>query len=107
MTLQVALTWLTTAGSGLAAYWIIRRLNIESWRPDWKRYLAYALTAVIAIGAYLLRVLLGYVPAPVGQAWAETLFAVAMVAFGVSQLPHALVELRQTKAVATCKCNSE
>ena len=81
----------------MASYWIIETIPaLGLWRPDWKRYLAYALTGIISIGAYLAQVGLRYAAAPVGaQGWAEVLFAVAMTAFGVSQIPHAIIDLRK------------
>ncbi len=90
MELSAFLPWLTTVGAGLLAYWLINEIpQFSQQSPVAKRRLAYVLSAVIAILAYLAMVGMQYTPAPeTWRAWIESLFLVGTGAFGLSQLVH-------------------
>ena len=100
MTLQAALIWLSGAGAGVAATFIIRRLDGWVWwgnlRPDLKRYLAFIETAIIACAAYSLMVAFAYQVRPGdAQAWVEALFAVSASAIVAGQVTHGARDLRK------------
>jgi len=96
--LQQVLSWVVAGGgAGIVTYFAM-----ENWVPDdllsheGKRYLSLALAAVLAMAAFSLSVLLGYQPDPTTvQGWAESLFAVAFVATGLSQVIHGRMKLRE------------
>lgn len=91
MELRDFLVFLSTTGAALFAWWLMDNVWLFE-RLDWanKRYVAFALTAVLAILGYLLQLAMLYQPAPVEwRGWAESLFAVAGAAVGLNQLIHA------------------
>lgn len=81
-------------GAGLVAYWIVDRW-LSDLQPEWKRYTAWAITAAIAIGVYMIEYVFGYVqsPGPDWRAWVEALFKVVAIAIGVNQTAHARLDL--------------
>ena len=90
MELKAFLPWLSTVGAALIAYWLIGEVpRLVRLGPKAKRRLAYTLSAIVAILAYLAQMGMHYVPVPVSaRAWIEVLFAVGTGAFGLSQLIH-------------------
>jgi len=100
MTLQTALTWLSGAGAGVAATFVLRQLDVVEWwlmlRSDYKRYLAFVVTATIACAGYSAMVALAYLAQPVdAQGWVEALFSVAAAAITASQVVHGATDLRK------------
>lgn len=100
------LVWLVLrGGAGIVTYGLWEQL--EKWFPklarlpsDLESYITYALTALIAVGAYLIQVWVGYAEMPVsGLAWVEAIFAVMAVALGVTR-----VLLGQKKKKESCCC---
>ena len=77
-------------GSGAVAYWLFENVSaLKALSPKPKRAASLALSAGIAMAAFAAAVGLGYFDVPVGwQGWLESLFAVAFVAVGGSQLIH-------------------
>ena len=112
VTLREGLLWLMGVGAGVLAFYVLDRLE-HSVRltPAWfvalrnrfieltaedKRYAAFVLTAVIAVLAYLLTLLMGYNLAPgAWREWAEELFSVVAAAIVASQVAHGRVALRR------------
>ncbi len=95
-TLRLVLFFLIgSGGAGVVAYYIIDRWPWASnLQPEPKRYLAYALSGVIGVLAYLATLAMNYQAAPEGwRAWIETIVAVAFLSGGVSQFWHAAKDL--------------
>ena len=98
MTLQEFLVWIISGGGAAAlAYGIMeligKRADLSS---ELKRYLSLVVAAVLAAGAYALRVLFGYDPAPATfLGWLEAIFAVIGLAVTVSQAIHGRLKLRR------------
>ena len=109
MTLREGLLWLMGAGAGVLAFWALYRLETSvTPRLAWlrqrfldlasedKRYAAFALTALIAVCAYLLTLVMGYGTAPgPWREWVEELFSVIAAAIVASQVAHGRVALRR------------
>lgn len=108
MTLRDGLLWLMSAGAGVLTFWLLDRLERSvthrlRWLREWfvtlasedKRYVAFGLTAVVAILAYLLTLAMAYRQAPgAWRAWIEELFGVVTAAIVASQVAHGRVVLR-------------
>lgn len=90
MELSAFLPWLSTVGAALVAYWLIKEIpRLARLGPKAKRRLAYAMSAGIAILAYLAMMGMHYAPIPITpRSWIEVLFAVGTGAFGLSQMIH-------------------
>lgn len=94
--LQQFLYWIIGPGAGIAAFFAM-----ENWIPadlsrEAKRYISLSLAAVFSMGAFALSVVLGYLPNPATvQGWVESLFAIAFVAIGLSQVIHGRTKLRE------------
>jgi hypothetical protein len=88
--LETVIAWLVSGGgAGVAAYFIIGKW-LSRLPAETKRYVAFGLSAAIAMIAYTLGAFGGYQEMPVGaQAWIEQLWLVGTSAFGLSQLIHA------------------
>ena len=97
MELRDFLVWLTTAGSGVAAFYIVANVMwFSTLTPERKRLAAFGVAAILAVLAWLAQVGLGYVATPAtGVGWLEALFAVATGAFSLSQIIHGAQVLRQ------------
>ena len=95
------LTWALTPGAGVLAYWLMENVSaLAALEPKLKRLVAFGLSALIGVLAFLAMVGMGYQPAPADwRAWVEALFGVAAVAAGLSQILHGLLKLwyRQPK----------
>lgn len=92
------LAWLTVNGGAIAlAYWVVGKVpKLEALRPDYKRYAATAIAAILAAAAFAVEVASGIQPAPVGfWPWVNALLAVEAIVFTGSQAVHAARELRQ------------
>jgi hypothetical protein len=111
MTFREGLLWLMGAGAGIVAFYLLDRLErsatfsqpwqrLRNWfallAPEDKRWVAFAVTGLLAIIAYLLTLLMAY-NAPPGdwRAWVEELFAVVAAAIIASQVTHGRVALRR------------
>lgn len=90
MELGEFLPWVTTAGAGVAAYWLMEEIEaLAELAPQMKRRVACVISAALAMGAYLAMIGMGYAVMPAGaRGWIEALFAVATGAFGLSQMVH-------------------
>lgn len=86
--LAVFLMWLIIPGAGLIAAYIVARIKgMDQLEEDLKRLITGAIAAGIGIGAYLAQIAMEYVPKPeTWRVWVESLFAVAFIAAGVSEL---------------------
>lgn len=93
--LAEALIWIVLrGGAGVITYALWEKL--EQWFPklaklpsDLESYITYALTGLIAVGAYLFQVWIGYAESPATNlGWAEAIFAVLGLALGVIRLLH-------------------
>jgi TRAP-type C4-dicarboxylate transport system permease small subunit len=97
MELKEFFVWLVSGGgAGLVAYWLIGVIPwLEDMAPEPKRYVALALTGLLAAGAFAVTVVLGYQSVPgTWLAWVEQIFSVIAVAIGLSQAIHARRVLR-------------
>lgn len=86
-----AIVWvLSGGGAGALAYWLIERSGaVVDIPPRLKRPLAFAFTGLIAVGAYVGAVLMGYDQVPPDVfAWIEVLYSVVAAAILTSQLLH-------------------
>lgn len=92
MDINSALTWVISGGgAALAGYWLLERVPaLAGLLPDVKRYVAFALTAAIAVAAWcgLTAVTAGAWPAD-WRAWVSQLFSVAATAIIAGQGVHA------------------
>lgn len=88
MELEAFLRLAMTVLAGTFSWWLIDRIKwFATLQPDTKRYVAYALSAAIAIVAYLLLIVLGREPAPVGLfPWVASLWTIGTSSFGLSTL---------------------
>lgn len=97
MSLQEFLIWiLTRGGAGIIAFalmeWIGRHTNISA---EIMRYLSLVLAALVAFGAYMAGVWIGYEPLPeTTRAWIEGIFSAIAIAIPLSQAIHGRVRLR-------------
>lgn len=98
MELRLLITWVVSGGgAGVIGYWLMANIkwlaNIPS--AETKRYVSYAVVAVVAVVFYALGIGLAYTPVPVGWiGWVEQLVLIGTTAFGLSQLIHARIDLR-------------
>lgn len=89
MELAAFLALLLNGLSSTAAWYLIDHVKmLMALEPDTKRYVAYAISAVIAILAYLGLIVIGEKPAPVGGvvSWVEQFFYVGTAAFGLATI---------------------
>jgi tellurite resistance protein TehA-like permease len=91
MTLREFLLWGTTVGSGVLAWWILARIIWPSTVSDeLKRYIAAALSGVIALACWCAQIAMQYVAMPGDwRAWVEAAAGILAVAFTTSQLAQA------------------
>ena len=92
MELSELLAWLVSGGgAGVIAYWLLGVIPaFEELAAEAKRYVAFALTAALAVGAWYVTILLQCTPQPeTAKAWIEAVFSVIAVALGVNQIIHA------------------
>jgi len=92
-TLKELLAWLMSApGAGAVAYWLIGVIPaLEALAAEPKRYVALALTAACAVGAWALSAGIGLVPMPepTVAAWLDAVVGVILVAIIGNQALHA------------------
>jgi len=100
MTLNEILLLITAGGGGGIVFWFMENINaIKALRPDYKRYISWALSAAVPLSAWGLMLLFGYEAAPVSwRAGGERVFALLWVAFTANQGIHAVVVLRKKGA---------
>ena len=69
---------------------------LKNLSPEWKRYAAYALTASIAIVAWLAKIVMTYEATPDDwRAWVESAYGVAAGAIIGGQLLHAKLSMKK------------
>jgi ABC-type dipeptide/oligopeptide/nickel transport system permease subunit len=110
MELKELLAWVISGGgAGVFAYFLIERIAaLKALAPEPKRYVAIALSGVLAVGAWFIAAAMGYAAWPVGaNAWIEQLFSVATYAFALSQIIHGAAKLPASEAEAVAMCESE
>jgi hypothetical protein len=98
--LKEILIWIVTGGgAGTLAFFLIDRVPVLArLGSERKRYVSLALAAILAMGATIGAIALGYTPQPGDvKGWIETLFAVAFVAVSASQVIHGRVSLRRRR----------
>ena len=95
--LAETLKWLMSAGAGVVTFFVMEKVpQLGEMSSEAKRYISIALAAALSMGAYAGAVGLGYEPMPADvQAWVESLFAVAFVASGLSQVMHGKLVLAE------------
>ena len=93
-TLKQLLAWLTAPGAGIVAWWLIDQFKIGlGWTDEHRRWLALAVSGVLALGAWWAQIAMLYQPMPADwRAGVEQGVAILFTAFGVSQLAHARVK---------------
>jgi hypothetical protein len=91
------LAWIVSGGgAGIITYFVMDTWIPDSVTAEWKRYISLALAAAIAMAAFGAAVALGGIENPVTwQGWLESLFAVAFVATGLSQIIHGRKKLHE------------
>lgn len=101
MSLQEFLVWIISGGgAGVVAYWIMEMIakNV-SIGSELKRYLSLVVAGLLAAGAYMASVFIGYEPKPEDvMAWIEAIFAVIALALGLSQIIHGRLKLGKRPA---------
>ena len=103
MTLKAALVWVRQIGASAVTYFVIDRIpGLKDQVPWVKRIAACAISAAIAIVAYLVQMAMLYeqVPGDV-RAWIETLFLVGTSAFGLATLIHTADLVRKARKAKT------
>ena len=101
MELSELLSWVISGGgAAVVAYFLIERVAaLKALAPEAKRYVAIALSAVLAVGAWFCAAAMGYAAWPVGaNAWIEQLFLIATSAFTLSQIIHGAARLPSSEA---------
>lgn len=95
--LQQVLAWIVAGGgAGIITFFVMENWIPKTLSAEAKRYISLALAAVVAMAAFAGAVRLGYLADPVTvQGWAESLFSVAFVATGLSQVIHGRAKLRE------------
>lgn len=95
MELREVLSALISGGAGVVVYWLMENIRwLADLRPDLKRYASLGLAMAIPVAAWLIMVLLGYMPAPATwQGWIEAIFAMATGTLVVSQGLHGALKL--------------
>ena len=86
------LAWLVSGGgASLAAYWLMEQVAFFSGLRDmWKRYVSFALSGSIAVGAWsALIALTGTAWPTTPEAWIMELFRVAALGIIGGQVVHA------------------
>ena len=96
MELRTFLEWIVASGgAGIITYFLFAEIRaLVELKPAPKRYAAFGISAVLAAGAYLAMVGMGYAPAPQAwNGWVEQVFLYATTGFGLSQIIHAKADL--------------
>ena len=99
MTLNETLNWvISSGGAGALAYWLVERVPwLVALAPQAKRFVSFALTAVLAMLAYVACVVLRHNPMPAEwREWVEVLAFTATTAILVSQGIHGAAKLGKT-----------
>jgi hypothetical protein len=100
VTLRDLLVVMTTTGAAVVAYWIMGHVpRLSALPPEYKRWCAFALTSLFAVGAWALQIVFLYASQPEGwRAWVEGAVAVAGAAIVQGQLIHGARDLRRRQA---------
>ena len=100
LTLKEALLWVGSGGgAGVLAYLLVGNVKVlKSLAPDYKRYVSYGITAVLALLAWGAGMGMNYLQVPVDwRGWIEAAFATITVALFASQGLHGIVDLRRER----------
>ena len=100
MELKELLSWVVSGGgAALVAYFLIEKLPVlAALNPEPKRYVAFVLSAALAIGAWFGMAGMLYEPWPMTTyAWIEKLVFIGTSAFTLSQIIHAKRKLAAKK----------
>lgn len=103
MTLKEALSWIFAGpGAGIIAYFAIAKIKfLAKLNSEYKRYVGIGLTSILAVGVWVLSMLPGYTPWPVGWVeWLEGAFAIGFAANMVALAVHGRVDLRARDKLA-------
>jgi hypothetical protein len=98
MSILDALTWVISGGgAAIGGFEIVEHVPWFSTLPaDWKRYVAFALTGLLAVVAWVAITAIGNAAWPVDwRAWVSQLFSVAAAAILAGQGIHAAAKLRK------------
>jgi len=96
MELKELLTWVVSGGgAAIVAYLLIEEIPaLAALNPEPKRYVAFALSAALAIGAWFAMAGMLYEPWPLTvYEWIEKLVFIGTSAFALSQIIHAKAKL--------------
>ena len=95
--LKQALSWIVAGGgAGIITYFVMENWIPKTLSAEAKRYVSLAMAAVVAMAAFAGAVGMKYLADPVTvQGWTESLFSVAFVATGLSQVIHGRAKLRE------------
>jgi len=98
MNLNDALVWIISGGgAAMAGFYLVEKVALfADLVPEAKRYAAFALTGLLAVGAWCALTALTGAVWPVGlAAWVDALFAVAAGAIIAGQAVHGVKVLRK------------
>ena len=89
------LLWVTTAGAGVLAYYLMEEVEaLKALAPKVKRFASFGLTGAIALAAWGAQLVMAYVTAPVGwRGWVEAVVAIVAAAIVVAQGVHGVRDL--------------
>ena len=95
--LSDALTFLAVGGSAYLSFWLLESVEwLTNLSPERKRYAAYALTAGIAVLAWLGKITMMYEVPPEGwRCWIESAYGVAAGSVIANQLLHARLSMKR------------
>ncbi len=93
--LREILVWVTTAGAGVLAYWLVEEVAwLAQLAPKAKRFASFGLTAILALAAWGVQLVMAYAETPVGwRAWVEAVVAIVAAAIVVAQGVHGARDL--------------
>lgn len=88
MELTAFLELLSTTLAGVIAWFLIDKIRwFAGLQPDTKRYVAYALSGILALAGWLGLLALGERPAPIDATdWVKQVFYVMTTSFGLSTI---------------------
>lgn len=97
---QEFVAWLLSGGgAGVVAFWLVGNVPfLEELKPDFKRYVSFALTGAVAVLVWLFCLWMTWVKVPGdAQAWVEAIISVIGTAVITGQLIHGATSLRQQR----------
>jgi len=90
---------LSGGGAGALAFWLMGQVPfLKALLPDYKRYVAFGLTGVFAVGVWLFFMWMTWVEVPINaQAWVESVLSVIGTAIVTGQVLHGATSLREER----------